>query len=68
MASDRSAPDRPALTRTSPVVSARLAPADRDRLAVRLDAEGVPVAVFVRGLILDALDADRALCTGTVSA
>ena len=50
------APDRPALSRSSPVVSARLTPADRARLADRLDADGMPVGVFVRGLILDALD------------
>lgn len=62
------APDRPALTRSSPVVSARLTPADRARLADRLDADGTPVAVFVRGLILDALDVDRALDCGTISA
>ena len=66
MAPDRPASDRPAvpsgaLTRSSPVVSARLTRTDRDRLAVRLDASGVPVAVFVRRLILDALDADAAV-------
>ena len=36
-------------------MSARLSTADRERLAARLDADGVPVAVFVRSLILDAL-------------
>lgn len=65
----RPAPDRPAFHRGSPVVTARLSAADRDRLRRHLDGRGLDVSGYVRGLILRDLD-DADVCTefGTVPA